>query len=70
MLTNGQRPTGEASMTRHRYYAKEWLPGKWRVIDRENFSLPIYGQDDKPLDFDEDTALEAVDNLNSPPVHQ
>jgi hypothetical protein len=58
---------GEADKTAmsRQFYGKEFRPGKWHVCDRRNGSRPIYGEDDKPCIFDEDKAMDAMENLNS-----
>jgi len=50
------------------YYAKEFSPGRWHVVNRDT-RQPIYDDapngKDKPRVFDEDTAEDVVERLNT-----
>jgi len=50
--------------TEGRYYAKEFAPGKWHVIDRQS-GIPVYNGDDKPLVIsNDDAAFDCVERIN------
>ena len=55
--------------TTPRYFAKEFAPGRWHVCDRQSWNHPIYDDardgNDKPLVFDEDSALDCINRMNA-----